>query len=91
MNDPEATVCVFCGKTAELRLGACWGCATTGEATAANRSVLEHLGRGIQNLAKGSPNARFDLVWAWERLTRTGDYSRGGYFDDFVPGWRKRP
>ena len=73
--------CIACGKIDELRLGVCFDCASAGEERAARRTVLQHLGKMIFNIRRRSPNWRYDLAWAWERLTRTGDYKPGGYFE----------
>ena len=73
--------CNYCGKDDELRFGCCWDCASTGEARAAKRTVPQHLGAMIRNLWRGNGNAKYDRKWAWERLTRTGDYAPGGYFE----------
>jgi len=85
------STCDFCGKTAELRLGCCWECATDGEAEAARRTVIQHILRGFRNLAKQTGNARFDFAWAWERLTSTGDYAPEGYFAKFGIDTEPRP
>lgn len=73
-------ICAGCGKDDELRLGFCFDCATAGEENAARRTVAQHLLKGLKNLCRGNDNARFDFGWAWERLTRTGDYARNGAF-----------
>jgi hypothetical protein len=73
--------CIGCGKDDELRLGFCWDCASEGEARAARRSVLQHLAKALSHI--GQTNFRYDIKWAWERLTRTGDYAPGGYFHSF--------
>ncbi len=80
--------CGGCGQMLELRLGFCFDCSSRGEERAAKRTVAEHLKQARANLAKGSPNWRFDLHWAWERFTQTGDYAPGGYFDKFGIHWR---
>ena len=83
--------CNFCGsKDSDLRMGCCFDCATSGEERAARRSVRQHLAKAFTNARKGFwDNARIDLRWAFERLTRTGDYAPDGYFDHQVPDWRK--
>jgi len=73
-------ICKGCGKDAELRLGFCFDCATAGEERAARRNVVQHLMKGLQNLWLRNGNARFDFKWAWERLTRTGNYAPNGEF-----------
>jgi hypothetical protein len=73
-------ICAGCGKDEDCRFGFCFDCATAGEERAARRTVLQHLSRGFKNLSTGSNNARFDFQWAWERLTRTGDYAPDGAF-----------
>lgn len=53
-----------------------------GEAKAAMRTVPQHIGVGIKHLWRGAwTNARIDFSWAWERLTRTGDYRPNGEFE----------
>lgn len=74
-------ICAGCGNDDELRLGYCWDCASSGEARAAKRTVVQHIAAMFRNLRKGSDNAKYDFKWAWERLTRTGDYAAGGYFE----------
>jgi len=76
------TICQYCNNPDDdLRMGCCWDCASAGELRAARRTVTQHLGNAVRNLAAGNfANARFDLCWAWERLTKTGDYAPGGYF-----------
>lgn len=78
------TSCNYCGKEAELRMGCCWECGTSGEARAARRTVWQHLWTGAKHAVQGSANARFDFQWAWERLTRSGDYAPGGEFSEYL-------
>lgn len=74
--------CKACGKIEELRAGFCFDCCTEGERRAANRTVLQHLWKCVRNLFRRKfAYARYDICWAWERLTRTGDYAKGGYFE----------
>jgi hypothetical protein len=74
--------CACCGEPEELRMGFCFDCATKGEERAAKRSVLQHVAKGVRHIFTGHyTNARIDFSWAWERLTRTGDYKPGGEFD----------
>jgi hypothetical protein len=80
-NPAPADLCKGCGQPEELRLGFCFDCAAAGEARAAKRSVVQHLGRGVRNLLKRNPNWRYDFAWARERLTKTGDYAPGDYFE----------
>lgn len=75
--------CAGCGRDEELRLGFCFDCATAGEERAARRTVLQHVAKGLRNLWNRNSNACFDFKWAWERLTRTGDYARNGEFAHF--------
>jgi hypothetical protein len=76
------SACVKCGRDEELRGGFCWDCADAGEARAAARTVRQHLGAAVGNLLRGRWfNLKCDLRWAWGRLTKTGDYTPGGYFD----------
>ena len=76
-------ICDYCGKDDELRLGCCWDCASAGEAKAAKRSVIQHIGSMFRNLRKRNGNAKYDFKWAWERMTKTGDYAPNGYFHNF--------
>jgi hypothetical protein len=88
---PDLEHCVKCGNADELRLGFCFDCAASGEERAACRTVLQHLSKMLFNLRQGRwENARYDLSWAWQRLTRTGDYRAGGYFDSAGYRWRTR-
>lgn len=81
-------ICKGCKKDEELRLGYCWDCACAGEARAAKCTIIGHLAKAIRNIVKGSPNWRIDISWAWQRLTGTGDYKDGGYFDSQGIDWR---
>lgn len=72
--------CHRCGKVGELRLGFCWDCASWGESRAARRSVWQHIRKGLTNIRNRNDNWRYDFRWAWQRLTKTGDYGRDGYF-----------
>lgn len=85
------TECNFCGsEDRDLRMGCCFDCATSGEERAARRTVSQHIAKAFANARKGYwGNARIDLRWAYERLTRTGDYAPDGYFDWQVPDWRQ--
>lgn len=77
------TRCAGCGQDDELRMGYCFDCASAGEERALRRSVPGHLAKALWNAARCRwGNARIDLAWAWERLTRTGDYAPGG-----AAGW----
>lgn len=81
--------CNSCGRPKDLRLGFCFDCATEGEQRAARRTVLQHAAKGVGHALRGYwTEARFDFAWAWERLTQTGDYAPGGYFDHHAPDWR---
>lgn len=83
IGDPGGGPCSVCGQIDETRFGVCFGCATAGEERAARRTVLQHLSHGFGRVARGwfDFGTRMDFVWAWERLTRTGDYAPGGTFD----------
>jgi hypothetical protein len=82
--------CSECGRHEELRLGYCFECASNGEARAARRTVAQHLGKAVEHLLGGQRTyAWYDVTWAWQRLTRTGDYRPGGYFDLVGHGWRR--
>jgi hypothetical protein len=75
-------VCVGCGREDDLRFGFCFYCASAGELRAARRTVFGHSCRGLKNLLRGRWwQARMDFSWAYERLTRTGDYQPGGEFE----------
>lgn len=74
-------ICHYCGEDDELRFGCCWDCASAGEAKAAKRTVCQHLTQMFRNLWRRNGNAKYDLKWACERLTKTGDYAPGGYFE----------
>lgn len=85
-------ICKGCGRNTELRLGFCFDCASRGEVRAAQRTVVQHLRKALQNAKiKRWDYVRYDLRWAWERLTRTGDYGKRGYFAEMgvpvrIPG-----
>lgn len=82
--------CRTCGKEAELRLGACWECANAGELRRARLSPVAHLLSAIKNVSRRRFDyAKYDLRWAYGRLTNTGDYRPGGYLDKEHPGWRE--
>ena len=92
-GQPGFGPCFACGKTDELRMGCCFDCACDGEHRAARRSVLQHIGQGLGLALKGQFDfsTRTSFVWAWERLTKTGDYAPGGefetqYFNPSPPG-----
>lgn len=82
------SVCRGCKREEELRLGYCFDCASKGEERAAKRTVIGHIKKAWENYRAGSRNWRYDLKWAWERATRTGDYKRNGYFDREGINWR---
>lgn len=82
-------ICRGCKSDTELRLGYCFDCASIGEERAAKRTVLQHLNKMRKNLLQHKwKYAQYDLSWAWQRLTRTGDYSDGGTFDWEKYNWR---
>lgn len=75
-------ICKKCGNDDECRMGICFDCASAGEARAAKRTVIHHIGKGISHFVRGyRTNARIDFQWAWERFTQTGDYAPGGEFE----------
>jgi len=82
-GSPGFGPCAGCGQPEELRMGYCFDCAMAGEERAARRSVLQHLRCGFGRILLGNFSfaTRMDFVWAWERLTKTGDYAPGGEFD----------
>lgn len=75
--------CRICQRHEDLRAGICFDCATDAERRAAQRSVLQHLLKGLGKVMRLRFNygTRTDFRWAWERLTRTGDYAPGGEFE----------
>lgn len=76
--------CVGCGSTdRDTRLGFCFDCASAGERRAAERTILQHVAHGFGRVLRGRFDfgTKMDFVWAWERLTRTGDYRSGGVFE----------
>ncbi len=83
-------MCQVCGnEDKDLRLGICFDCAFSAEERAAKRSVLEHLRKCFTNLKNRNVEfAKYDLRWAFQRLTRTGDYADGGTFDFEGYDWR---
>lgn len=86
----ETTKCAKCGREEELRLGYCFNCVSEGERRAAKRTVWQHFLKGLSKLhqPKRLWQIRYDWQWAWERLTRTGDYAPGGVFDKEGYDWR---
>lgn len=77
------SACRSCGRDRELRLGFCFDCASAGEARAAKRTVRQHLVKALVHWRRRDWwKARYDLRWAWERFTMTGDYAKGGYFEE---------
>jgi hypothetical protein len=59
----------------------CFECASNGERRAAESTAAQHLKAAVKNAAHWNSEWRFDLKWAWERATKTGDYAPGGYFE----------
>lgn len=76
-------ICKGCKRVVyELRGRWCWDCANNGERKVAHRTISQHLLAMIRNLFRGRwLYAKFDAQWAIGRLTHTGDYRSGGYFD----------
>ncbi len=87
----NSKICKCCKKTVEdTRFSTCFECASVGEEMAAKRSVLQHLKKGAENIIAGNfEYSLYDFSWAWQRLTKTGDYSKGGTFDREGYKWRK--
>lgn len=84
--------CKKCGSIDDLRMGYCFDCATIGEIRAAKRTVLQHLAKSVTKLKQGYfTESRIEIQWALERLTRSGDYKSGGYFDEQGIDWRTTP
>lgn len=82
-------ICHGCGKDDELRLGFCFDCASSGEARAAKRTVVQHIAKAATLLPKRKWEfAWFEATWAWQRLWRIGDYADGGTFDREGYDWR---
>lgn len=76
--------CKGCRKYDDLRMGYCFDCADAGERRAAERTVLQHITEGAGQFGRGyRTEARISFQWAWERLTRTGDYKPGGEFEHY--------
>lgn len=78
------SVCVKCKKVdVELRGSICFDCATKGEAGLAGRKVYQHVLSAWKNAWRGHKHlwkSKIDLQCAFERLTKTGDYSTRGVF-----------
>jgi hypothetical protein len=83
--------CTVCGTDDDdLRFGVCYDCADRGEREAAHRTVIKHIYKAFINLRHRKWRyAWYDITWAWQRLTKTGDYAKGGYFDWAQSDWRK--
>ncbi len=74
--------CLTCGEPRDLRGGFCFDCASAAEERAYRSSISAHLCRAFRHLrAREWREARYRLSWAFERLTKTGDYTPGGYFE----------
>lgn len=81
--------CHACERDEELRRGFCFDCCNIAERLACKRSTWRHLVSFIGHVLRRKwENAQIDIRWAWGRLTNTGDYRPGGYFDKEHPGWR---
>lgn len=83
MENPNGDgACTKCGHVGERRGGICWACANAGELKAFKRTCPQHLLAAARNVLIGRFDyAKFDLRWCVGRLTRTGDYKPGGYFE----------
>lgn len=83
--------CASCGREVdERRFNVCWDCACSGEERAAKRTSWQHVHTGLWHVwTRQWLYAKFDLTWAWQRLTRTGDYRTGGTFDRAGYAWRR--
>ena len=79
-------ICACCSRPdSDMREGFCFDCATIGERRALRRTVAQHVGWFARHALKFQwSSARIDLAWAWERLTRTGDYAPGGYAEQEI-------
>jgi hypothetical protein len=89
---PCVGVCASCGNfDDDMAMGFCFDCCLKGEEKAASRTVAQHLLTALSKLFRYSRwwTLQYDLKWAKERLTRTGDYKKGGYFDRQGYAWRK--
>jgi hypothetical protein len=82
-GSPGDEPCLTCGEPTEFRTGYCYACAWEGQRRAANRSVVQHVLHGFGRIFQGRFDfgTRMDFVWAWCRMTRTGDYAPGGEFE----------
>lgn len=83
-------MCKCCDKPVDdVRFGVCFDCASTGEERTAKRTVFQHIKKGLLNVRVGNYEyCKYDFLWAWQRLTRTGDYREGGTFDKEGYDWR---
>lgn len=81
--------CKICGKERDVCYGVCFDCATSAEERASKRTVIQHLYYSLRSLcARQFIDSRIYLEWAFERLTRTGDYRKGGTFDREGYKWK---
>ena len=79
---PGGGPCRICGQLEETRFGVCFDCADAAERRALQRGVIGHLAAALSRVAhRDWFGARVCVCWAWERLTKTGDYAPGGYAD----------
>jgi len=86
----KQAVCAKCGTVDELRLGYCFECALQGELRAAKRTAWQHFVNGLGKIHEPKRwwQVRYDWSWAWQRMTRTGDYAEDGTFDREGYDWR---
>lgn len=86
-----SVTCDGCGLIRELRYGYCFDCANNGEERAAKRTVIQHLKKCFEHIkSMDFELAKYDFTWAVMRATRTGDYSKDGYFDKQGHQWRQK-
>lgn len=93
--------CKKCGRDEETRIGYCFDCASAGDERMAKLTVTQHTKKAVEYLRRSRNKAvpqdmrdefqwraNTHFHWAYERLSRTGAYARGGTFDREGYKWR---
>ena len=77
--------CSVCGHDDDdLRMGVCFDCASAGDIRLAKRTTRQHWRHALGSIrARVWWRARMDFKMGWERIWRTGDYAKGGEWQDY--------
>lgn len=82
----ELEPCEDCEKS---KTGICDYCYQDSMTYLAKMTVFQHLLASLGSLFEFDFfGVCFELVWAFQRLTRTGDYGKGGEFERMGIDWR---